>query len=139
MIQWDGNADPKVVSAAISISSRKTANNVMVEIDDTDIAIIFQYHWNGEISEIIFNSKKSETAWSMAYACSNLENKEYLLFVHALSGCDTVSVTSGKGKASFPKLMNQSDELKDLSTSINYVWADKDYIGRSSADVFRIM
>ena len=69
VIQWDGNADPKVVSPAISISSRKTANNVMVEIDDTDIAIIFQYHWNGEMSEIIFNSKKSETAWSMYGIC----------------------------------------------------------------------
>lgn len=35
--------------------------------------------------------------------------------------------------------MNQSDELKNLSTSISDVLADKDYIGRLSADVFTIM
>ena len=50
-----------------------------------------------------------------------------------------VSATFGKGKVSFLMLVNQSDELKDLSTSISDVWANKDYIGRLSADVFRIM
>ena len=111
----------------------------MVVADDTDIAVMLLYYWNGEVSEIIFNSKNTEAAWSIASACSNLEDKEHLLFVHARSVCDTVSATFGKGKTSFLKLVNQSDELKDLSTSISYVWTDKDYIDPFSADVFRIM
>ena len=130
VIQCDGDVDSTVVSAAISRSSPKTDNPVMVVPDDTDIAIM---------PEIIFNSKKSEAAWSIASDGSSLEDKEHLLFVHAWSGCDTVSATFGKGKASFLKLVNQSDELKDLSTSISDVCADKYYIGRLSADLFTIM
>ena len=59
------------------------------------------------MSEIIFNSKKLETAWSKASACSNLEDKEHLLFLHAWSCCNAVSATFPEGKTSFLKV-NQS-------------------------------
>ena len=88
----------------------------MVVANDTDIAKMLLYHWNGEMSEIIFNTKKTETAQSIASACSNLEDKEHRLFVHACSGCNTVSATFGRGKVSFLNLVNQSDELKHQST-----------------------
>ena len=88
VIQCDGDADPTVVSTAVSLSSPKTDNPVMAVADDTDITIMLLYHWNGEMSEIIFNSKKLETEWSIASASSNLEDKEQLLFVHVWSGCD---------------------------------------------------
>ena len=55
------------------------------------------------------------------------------------SGCDTVFATFGKGKTDFLKLVNQSDELKDLFTPTSNVWGDKDYIGRLSVDISRIM
>ena len=55
------------------------------------------------------------------------------------SGCDTVFATFGKGKTGFLKLVNQSDELKDLFTPTSDVWGDKDYIGRLSADISRII
>ena len=63
---------------------------------------------------------------------------KHLLLVDAWYG-DTVSATFGKGKASFLRQVNQSDELKNLSTSISDGWADKSYIVRLSTDVFRIM
>ena len=66
--------------------------------------------------ETIFNLKKSETVWSIANVCSNLEDKEHLNFVHACSGYIIMSGTFEKGKASFLNLVNQSDELKDFST-----------------------
>ena len=66
--------------------------------------------------ETIFNLKKSETAWSIANVCSNLEDKEHLNFVHACSGYIIMSGTFEKGKASFLNLVNQSDEQKDFST-----------------------
>ena len=62
----------------------------MVVADDNDIEIMLLYHWIRELSEIIFNSKKSETVWSIASACLNLEDKEHLLFVYAWFGCNTV-------------------------------------------------
>ena len=121
VIQCDGDADPTVISAGISLSSRKTDNPVMIKDGDTDIAIMLLYNWNGEMSEIIFNSEKPKTAWSIGSACSNLKDKEHLLFVHTWSGCDTVLVTFGKRKASFLKLVNQNDELQDLPTSISEI------------------
>ena len=66
--------------------------------------------------ETIFNLKKSETAWSIANVCSNLEDKEHLTFAHACSGYIIMSGTFEKGKASFLNLVNQGDELKDFST-----------------------
>ena len=47
----------------------------------------------------------------------------------------TVSATFGKSKTSFLELVNESGE----SPSISDIWADKDYIGLLSTDVFRIM
>ena len=139
VIKCDGDADRSVVSAAICLAFPKTDNPVIIVADDTDIAIMFLYHWNVLMSDIIFNSKKSQTVWSIKSACFNLENKEHLLFVHAWSGGDTVSAIFGKGKVSFLKLLDQSDELKGLSASISDVWADEDDIGPLSEGVFRIM
>ena len=139
LIKCDGDADTSIVSAAIRLASPKTNNPVIVVADDTDIVIMLLYHWKVLMSNIKFNSKKSQTAWSIKSACFNLENQEHLLFFHAWSGCDTASAIFGKGKVSFLKLLDQSDELKNLSTSISDVWADEDDIGPLSEDVFRIM
>ena len=84
VIKCDGDADTSIVSAAIRLASPKTDNPVIVVADDTDIAIKLLYHWNVLMSDILFNSKKSQTAWSIKSACFNLENKEHLLFVQAL-------------------------------------------------------
>ena len=139
VVKCDGDADTSTVSAAIRLASPKNDNPFIVVVNDTDIAIMLLYHWNVLMSDIIFNSKKSQTAWSMKSACFNFENREHLLFVHAWSGCDTVSAIFGKVKVSFLEFLDQSDELKDLSTSIIDVWADEYDIGPLSEDVFRIM
>ena len=47
VIQCDEDADLTVISAAISHLSSKKDNPVMVVADDTDIAIMHLYHWNG--------------------------------------------------------------------------------------------
>ena len=62
VIQCDGDVDQQLFQPQSVFFSPKTDNPVMVVADDTDIAITFLYHWNGEMSEIIFNSKKTETA-----------------------------------------------------------------------------
>lgn len=139
VIKCGGDADTTIVSEAIKLAFPKRETPVMVVADDTDIAVMLLYHWSGEFSDIIFYSRKSQKAWSIDRGCIDLENKEHLLFVHAWSGCDTVSATYGKGKVSLLKLLNQSDELKDLSTAYSDVWADKEVIGQLSADVFRIV
>ena len=62
----------------------------MVLADAFDIAIMLSYYWNGEMSEIIFKSKKLATAWYTASACSSLEDKERHLFLYACCICNIV-------------------------------------------------
>lgn len=65
--------------------------------------------------------------------------REFLLFIHAWSGCDTVSVPFGKGKASFLNLVKKSDVLKQIAISMNDVWAEQDEIGHIAISIFKIM
>ena len=62
--------------------------------------------------------------WNIKSGSGKLsELREHLLFVHAWSGCDTVSATFGKGKAKFFNQLKKSDELKNISTIMNDTWA----------------
>ena len=65
--------------------------------------------------------------------------KDHLLFIHAWSGCDTVSEPFGKGKTGLLQQFLKSEELKQISTCMTDVWATVEEIGNRSIDVFRIM
>ena len=65
--------------------------------------------------------------------------KGYLLLIHAMSGCDTTSAPYGKGKISFMNLVNKSEMLKDISDTMNDVWADQAEIGIASIATFTMM
>ena len=67
------------------------------------------------------------------------EIKEHLLFIHAWTGCNTVSAPFGKGKTSFLRLFTKSEELKDISTCMTDVWATADDVGNQLIDAFQIM
>ena len=58
--------------------------------------------------------------------------KDYLLFIHTMSGCDTTSAPYEEGKISFMNLVNKSEMLKDISDTMNDVWADQAEIGIAS-------
>ena len=49
--------------------------------------------------------------------------REHTLFAHAWTGCDTVSAPYGKGKQGFWDLLKNSEDLDDLSLTMNDVWA----------------
>ncbi|CAL4124090.1 unnamed protein product, partial [Meganyctiphanes norvegica] len=65
--------------------------------------------------------------------------KDYLLFIHAWSGCDTVSAAFGKGKVSFLNLVKHSEELQEISNLMNHEWATQNEVGHAAETVFRIM
>ena len=65
--------------------------------------------------------------------------KDYLLFIHTMSSCDTTSGPYGKGKISFMNLVNKSEMLKDISDTMNDVWADQAEIGIASIATFTMM
>ena len=65
--------------------------------------------------------------------------KDYLLFINAMSGCDTTSAPYGKGKISFMNLPHKSELLKDISDTMNDVWADQKEIGNTSIATFTLL
>ena len=45
--------------------------------------------------------------------------EEQLLYIHAMSGCDTTSAPFGKGKSSFLRSVMKSGALNDISDKMN--------------------
>lgn len=66
---------------------------------------ILAYHWREELGEIYFSTeqKKREKTkllkwWNIGKLASTIPQREYLLFFHAWSGCDTILATYKKGE-----------------------------------------
>ena len=109
----------------------------MVVADDTDIAIMLLYHWKDCMANIIFYPDRVQKGLSIKLLTPGLLSiKEHLLFVHAWSGCDTVSAPYGKGKPTFLELCKKSKRLQEISTSMTDIWATVDEIGQNSTNSF---
>ena len=125
----NGDANTQIVETAINLSA-STSTPIVVVADDIDIIVMLLYHWREEFQEVTFFQERAQKGWSIKTVSPSLKSiREHLLFIHAWSGCDTVSAPFGKGKVSFLNLVKKSDELKDISTEMNNVWADQNDIG----------
>jgi len=135
----DGDADTEIVSTVLRIAS-DTTKPVVVGADGTDIAMMLLYHWKNEFGDVIFFQERMQKGWKLKDCSGKLENiRNLILFIHAWSGCDTVSAPFGKGKASFLNLVKKSDELKQISITMNDIWAEQSEIGNLAVSVFEIM
>ena len=87
---------------------------------------------------MIFYQEREQKGWNVSSMISQKlgDIKEHLLFVHAWSGCDTVSATFGKGKATFLNQLKKSEKLKDISMEMNDTCATQDDICAASEVVF---
>ena len=105
VMNCNGDADTTIVKTAIN-QATLSSNPVVVVTDDTDIAIVRLYHWKDCMVDIIFFPERLQKGGSVKSITPFLTTiKEYLLFIHAWSGCDTVSAPFGNGKASFLQLI----------------------------------
>lgn len=139
VINCEGDADTTIIETAIN-QAATSSNSVVVVADDTDIAVMLMYHWKDSMADVIFYLERLQQGWSMKSVTPTVaEIKEHLLFIHAWTGCDTVSAPFGKGKTSFLQLFAKSEELKDISTCMTDVWATVDDVGNQSIDTFRIL
>ena len=139
--QCDADADTKIVSTALELAILDETHDVVVVADDTDIAVMLLYHWKEELGEIIFYQERQQKGWSIKQAAERLGDlREHVLFVHAWSGCDTVSAPYGKGKLSFLNQVTKNELLKDVSvTTMNDAWAVQEDVGKASQTIFNIM
>ncbi|KAG1660829.1 Astacin-like metalloprotease toxin 1 [Nymphon striatum] len=98
-----GDADLLIVQTAIDSSA--TRNTVLIG-EDTDFLVLLCHHSRNTQHNIFFmseqkaNVQKAPRCWNISVTRSVLGDDvcEYLLFVHAILGCDTTSRVFGIGK-----------------------------------------
>ncbi|KAG7161423.1 hypothetical protein Hamer_G014064 [Homarus americanus] len=72
--------------------------------EDTDVFIMLLYHWNICMADILLRKEcRRSNAGQMynmreAYGRVTVEIRKHILFIHAWSGCDTMSATYDQGK-----------------------------------------
>ena len=58
--------------------------------------------------------------------------KDHILFIHAVTGCDTTSAPYGKGKKSFLNQILKSKMLQFLSMTMQGIWAEQNEVGEAA-------
>ena len=104
VINCDDDADSTSAKSAI-MSAKKNEGPVLVVSEDTDVAVMLLHHWEDNMSDIFIRQERSrKTCLGVGKAEAGLQGlKENLLFVHAMSGCDTTSFIFEVGKGVFRK------------------------------------
>ena len=101
VVQSVGDADVLIVQKSIEYASE---SSVVTCADDTDILVLLAYHCCDKLNDMYFSTEtrkgstaKSTKFWSVNKLVELLPHKEFLLFAHAWSGCDSTSATHLKG------------------------------------------
>lgn len=91
VIQAPDDADTVIVSTAITLT--ETNKNVIVVGDDTDLMVLLIYHSNKNLHMLRPGSASKPDRFTNISNVQSLLGpiKEVLLFLHAISGCDTTS------------------------------------------------
>ena len=93
-----GDADYDIAMAACASAHTKP---VIVVASDTDILVLLLHHYKHTRHEPVFLQTRTKLV-DVSIMCTNLpyELQRSLLFIHAVSGCDTTSRPYGIGKLS---------------------------------------
>ena len=134
-----GDADTKIVSTALDLAE-KYDKDVVVALDDTDIAVMLIFHWKESNGNNIFYQQRLDKAWYIKEFCKLIGLlREYVLFVHAFPGCDTTSTPFGKGKASVWNMLKKRGKLREISEIMNDPWVEQEQVGMANMNAFFIM
>jgi hypothetical protein len=109
------DADTLIVETAVKASAERP---VTVVATDTDVLIMLVYHMPKCVHDICMQSESSSkqgttvtiTSISRLYGRLGDTIAQQLLFIHAVSGCDTTSSMFGLGKAtSYQKIVRRGE------------------------------
>ena len=129
-------ADSTILKTALE---KAYAEQVIVVADDTDIAVMLVHHWQNHMSDVYFLQERWNKAWSIEKISSKWENVQaHLLFIHAWTGCDTVSSVFGKGKAKLVELIAK-EEWQHISEVISSPWSNHTEVGNASIKAFTLL
>ncbi|KAJ8678207.1 hypothetical protein QAD02_013994 [Eretmocerus hayati] len=117
------DADVLIVTTAVEIW-RTMSTPTMIVGEDTDLPVILTQLTDVNDEVYFFKPGKGKTPHKY-YSCSSFESislRPVVAFLHAFSGCDTVSAMFGKGKVGIVKLFQKNLNLVELAEKFN----DKD-------------
>ena len=113
------DADTLIVKTALE-QSISINSDVEIKCEDTDVFVLLVYHYSltdhQTISDIYVTT--GECSYSVSEMCSYLndDQKHNILFIHAISGCDTTSAMFGQGKKKvFKKLSSNQAVQSDIN------------------------
>lgn len=115
----DSDADTLIVSSVLELSSDGT--QVTVVSDDTDILVLLVYHVTDEMGQVYMqNVAKGRTQTNpTVHNIQQLRHHvgphitRHILFIHAMSGCDTTSSPFKQGKVKVLKCIAKSSVARD--------------------------
>ncbi|KAJ8018287.1 hypothetical protein HOLleu_43796 [Holothuria leucospilota] len=108
----DDDADLMIVKRAVECAND---GSTVVVGEDTDLLVLLCYHASATLHDIYFMSEKSkQKIWDIKKTKSvlGMEICNHLLFVHAISGCDTTWHPFGISKGVTLKKMLNDDHFK---------------------------
>ena len=90
---FEAPADADTLIAKVAVQEARNGSGVVVHVDDVDILCLLMHHCKNVLGEVFFQTLKKTNESRQICILDNI------LFLHAWSGCDTISETYGMGKS----------------------------------------
>ena len=122
----EGDADVVIVHKVLQLAQEY--KEVFVQAEDTDILILLLYHLQEKTTVFMVTRQRTIAIHSLHQSLGK-ELCKSLLFVHAMSGCDTTSAFFGMGKLKTMNILTSSAEVRQQMKLFGDISADKETIG----------
>lgn len=114
-VQCEGDADRTIVIKAIEIADDNPSDPVIMVAEDTDIAVLMAALTPNHLKIFMLKPPRGKVPQKV-FSSRSLDElaedvKDNILFLHAASGCDTVSATKGFGKLALFKVFEKNPDL----------------------------
>ena len=126
-----GDADKLIVRTALQ---KAESSHTVVVGEDTDLLILLLYHLEHHHWPLYLGNSRSGTNQAKFWDIQKVQDEigshisQQLLFVHAISGCDTTSAVYGLGKAAFLKKAMKSASFREEAKKFRTPHSTKDTI-----------
>lgn len=130
------DADVLIVNSAIELSREN--KNVILIGEDTDLLVLLTALSDPKRS-ITFRKPGKGLKPDTDYISNHVQNalgdlRDYVLFLHAVTGCDTTSAPYRQGKKKAFKLLKQSETLRNTVNIFNLATASHEDIATAGED-----